>query len=303
MKKISLISFVFISLVSFSQVTSHFSSSSAKWNVVATYPHGNEQQPSFVEQITRVYGFIGDTLIASNSWLKVFGASNQEFTQSLSLLGAVREVNGFILFNDLLGNTVDTIYNFNLTLGDSVAFNFSGITEKIPIIEVGAIEMNGEYFQTYTFAEPTSINAFTLFNEKWIEGIGSIHGPLFPLNPRVFSTEVPDSVILSCSKINDINYWENQALDSCFISKVLELQENNLFQQSIFPNPTNGKLTLQNLVYDKITIYDCLGVKVFEKLDDLSDNKIDVSFLSDGNYLFVITNRQKIMVEKMVVVK
>jgi len=303
MKKIVLIVLISISIRALSQLTSHFSSPAAKWNVVTSYPHANEQNPSFVEQITKVYGFIEDTIIASNSWLKIFEASNQEFTQNLGLLGAVREVNGFVLFNDLLGNPVDTIYNFNLNLGDSVEFNFSGVIEKIPIIEIGVIELNGEYFSTFAFAEPTGLNAFTKFNEKWIDGIGSIHGPLFPLNPRVFSTEIPDSVILSCSKINEIKYWENEAYDSCFISKVLVLRENNLSQQNIFPNPTNGELIIQNLIFDKITVYDCLGKIVFEKLYDLDDNKIDLSRLSDGNYLFELTKQQKITKEKIIILK
>lgn len=303
MKKIVLFVLISISVGALSQLNSHFSSPTAKWNVVATYPHANEQHPSFVEQITKVYGFIGDTIIASNSWLKIFGASNQEFTQNLNLIGAIREANGLILYDDLLGNPIDTIYNFNLNLGDSVAFNFSGVIEKIPIIEVGAIEMNGEYFQTYTFAEPTSINAFTVFNEKWIEGIGSIHGPLFPLNPRVFSTEVPDSVILSCSKIDEVIYWENQNFEACFFYRVLELEEFRLSSILMYPNPTNGQFYLFNSSYDKLVVYDNLGKVVFEKRSSMNNNYIDISFLSEGNYLLEIIHQNQVRHEKIVIEK
>jgi hypothetical protein len=40
-------------------------------------------------------------------------------------------------------------------------------------------------------------------DEIWIEGIGSIHGPLSPHNPRKFSEEIPDSLMLTCTCVNN----------------------------------------------------------------------------------------------------
>ncbi len=69
------------------------------------------------------------------------------------------------------------------------------------------IELDNTPYNVYHFDEPLWLeNFFSYLNEMWIEGIGSIHGPLFPhKKPRRFSNEVPmtgDSLILTCSYAN-----------------------------------------------------------------------------------------------------
>jgi hypothetical protein len=146
----------------FGQVTSHFNNLDSKWNVAKTYPNANMQNPSFVATTTTVYGFQGDTLINSDLWFKLYSTSDSLFQNNLTFRGLTRTDNNRVLFLDTL-NQLDTLYDFNINLGDSVLFNLYGqFPEKIPVINIDSIQINGQFYRRFHFAEPTMINAFDL---------------------------------------------------------------------------------------------------------------------------------------------
>jgi len=117
-------------------------------------------------------------------------------------------------------------------------FNLYGqFPEKIPVINIDSIKINGQYYRHLHFAEPTMINAFNLLNEVWIEGIGSIHDPIFTTFPIKFSTEIPDSLILTCTYSNNQQLWQHPSYNSCYLNIVLGFGNQSKTNLITYPNP------------------------------------------------------------------
>ena len=143
----SLILLLIISAKCFGQSSIHFVDSAATWNVAKSYPAGNIQNPDFISTVTKIYGFKGDTLIGSELWNKMFCTTDSAFSLNLIYSGNLREENGIVLFMDTTDN-IDTLYNFNLQLGDSVKYNFYGIgSYYIYISNIDSIIIDGNYYQ------------------------------------------------------------------------------------------------------------------------------------------------------------
>lgn len=278
----------------------HFVDSTATWNVAKTYPHGDIQHPFFVETLTKVYGFDGDTLFENKLWNKIYSTSDSDFFSNKTYLGNLREENGLVIFIDT-SNVIDTIYDFNLLIGDSIKYDFGIDSSYISISSIDSILINGSYHKRFFFTEPTGPNAFTILQEIWIEGIGSVHGPLFPAKPAVFSTEMPDSMYLTCYKNNDTIIWSNPYYNECYINIALSLNDSpeTIKGILIFPNPVTYELTIdlpQNTGSDFIiSIFDLTGKIVFRQNYQSSDKIIiDTRYLNNSFYIMQIKSTDKI---------
>src|SRR5690606_18845400 len=130
---------------------------------------------------------------------------------------------------------VDTLYDFNLSVGDSVSYYFFNTPKKITVTNIDSIIINGQYYRRYIFDEPSGILP-TYINEIWIEGIGSIHSPLFPVRPGLFTTEYPGSQLLTCSYSNGMQYWQDTSFSRCYINILLRLNEFNSKNLKIYPS-------------------------------------------------------------------
>jgi len=66
-----------------------------------------------------------------------------------------------------------------------------------------------------------------------------------------------------------------------------------------YPNPTSGILISQNSIEScNLSIYDIMGVKVFEK--NLKSTTFDISFLSNGEYFLVINSDKGLFTQKII---
>jgi len=285
----------------FGQVTSHFNNLDSKWNVAKTYPNANMQNPSFVATTTTVYGFQGDTLINSDLWFKLYSTSDSLFQNNLTFRGLTRTDNNRVLFLDTL-NQLDTLYDFNINLGDSVLFNLYGqFPEKIPVINIDSIQINGQFYRRFHFAEPTMINAFDLLSEIWIEGIGSIHGPTFPNFPIKFSTEIPDSLILTCTFSNSQQFWQHPSYNYCYLNIVLGIDNNTKPNLTIYPNPVqdNIKINLTKTDNYEINVFNSAGQKIIEKTITSDFVTLDLTTLNDGIYFITVDSKTERWTSKL----
>jgi len=270
------------------QTVNHFENESSRWFVADTYPNGNQQNPSFVETVTTIYGFQGDTTVQGEQWFKTYSSFDTTFITSLEYQGLIREENGYVLFQDTT-SAIDTLYNFNMELGDSVLYNFWGQNEEyIHVVDIDSVPINGEMYKRLSFDEP--IFGFVLMDEKWIEGIGSVHGPLFPLHPEAFSTEAPFSLHLVCTHVNELLYWENQSYDQCLVNIILEIENADTYNFDIYPNPSTNQIFIrqQQTTSGQFFVRDILGKEVLSG-SLLSDNQsVDISQLKDGIYVVTV---------------
>ena len=86
-------------------------------------------------------------------------------------------------------------------------------------------------------------------------------------------------------------------------TEVLSINDNNLQNVIIYPNPTTSILNIENAENSMIEIYDLLGrVVLFE--NNISINKqLNVSNLSTGTYLIKISNNNKVITDKFIINK
>ena len=246
MKTTILLSILLLPTILLGQVINHFDNLDSKWNVAKTYPAANQQNPNFVATTTTVYGFQGDTLINSEQWFKLYSTSDSLFQSNLSYRGLLREENNKVFYLDTL-NQLDTLYDFSLNVGDSVLFDLYGTyPEWLKVINVDSIQINGDYYRRLKFEEP-SISAFDWLDEEWIEGIGSKHGPLFPAFPVKFSEEIPDSMLVTCTFSNNQQVWQHQSYPSCYVNIVLSVDQLELFDFKIYPNPFTDRIHIENI--------------------------------------------------------
>jgi hypothetical protein len=174
--------------------------------------------------------------------------------------GLIRKENDLILYRDST-NQLDTLYNFKLNLGDSVLFNLFGMNpEWLEIINVDSILIKGSLYKRMKFAEPKT-SSFDELNEVWIEGIGSIHGPLFPRFPVKFSQESPDSTLLTCTFSGKEQVWEHSSYTSCYMNHVLGIDEQEVFKFKIYPNPFTDKIYFENSQTENfdLTVLNSMG--------------------------------------------
>lgn len=302
MKTKFLLSILTIPMFVFGQVTNHFDNLDSKWNVAKTYPAANQQNPNFVATMTTVFGFQGDTLINGNLWFKLYSTSDSLFQNNLVFKGLTRTDNNRVLFLDP-SNQLDTLYDFNISLGDSVLFNLYGqFPEKIPVINIDSIQINGQFYRRFHFAEPTIINAFDLLSEVWIEGIGSIHGPIFTNFPIKFSTEIPDSLILTCTYSNSQQFWQHPSYNSCYLNIVLGIDKKTKTDLTFYPNPVQDiiKLNLTKPDYYEINIFNSAGQKLLQKTITSDVLTIDLTSLNDGIYFITVDNKTERWTSKII---
>ncbi len=288
----------------FAQSLINFADSTATWSVAKTFPAGTMQFPSFAATKTKTYGYISDTLIGTSSWNKIYFTNDSVFSvaSNNTFAGYISSDNGFAFYIDTLF-IVDTLYNFDLQIGDSVNYDFGAgaCNTYLYVSTVDSIVINGVYHKRFFFTEPaTCPNALTLLNEVWMEGIGSIHGPLFPHNPTVFSTENSDSMLLTCFKLNDSLTWSNPNYSDCYNNIVLSVHELNESNNEIlvFPNPTSAvlKIDLPNNA-DKnflVSIFDMQGKMIRQKNYRSIPIIIDVETLENNFYLLKVESEKRI---------
>ncbi|MCF8302857.1 MAG: T9SS type A sorting domain-containing protein [Bacteroidales bacterium] len=303
MKKILTLLLIMAGLSAFAQQTSVFVNPEAKWNVAATYPNANPQNPNFVETSTLVYGYLGDTLINNQLWLKIYSTPDSAFLENHTYLGNIREGNERILFMNAEAQ-IDTVYDFNLSIGDSVFYEFeTGQAQYLEIQHVDSIIIKGEYHKRFHFQIP-DFPPLEL-DEVWIEGLGSVHGPLFPANPQLFSSEVPDSTNLTCFELEQAMYWNNPFYEQCYISIILSAPNfaGNSFK--IYPNPVEKRLRIEfqddKEVNGRLYIYDFTGKIVYSSvLNKERFQYVNTSLLKQGIYLLEINTGSTLYRNKLI---
>ncbi len=295
MKKLFLSIFVISTMFALSQNTTNFVNSKATWNVARTLPNATPEHPNFVETTTTVFGFMGDTTIEGNTWLKLCSTPDSNFTTDFTYLGSLREEDGYVYFIDPL-NTVDTLYNFNLQLGDSVLYNFALGSDYLKIEAIDSIEIEGEYRKRFVIEEAPYPP--TYMSDVWIEGIGSIHGPLFPKHPQTFESEIPDSLNLTCYKLDNSVLWNSPLYDDCYINIVLSSSEIEKGEFRLYPNPATDRLQVELPQNESgnyaIAVFDLLGKKQVESFFNQSETvEIDISSLKNSFYVVEIRFENK----------
>ncbi len=304
MKKLIII-LLFVSVkYSYSQTTIGFYNTNSTWNIAYTYPQGSLQYPDFVSTVTNIFGFAGDTLIGTKLWNKMYLSGDSDFLKSSNpkKIGYIRVENKMVFYIDTL-NKLDTLYNFNMHIGDSIRYSLPQMNKYFYITKIDSISIFNQYYKRYFFNK--SNGGFGELTEIWIENIGSIHGPLFPASPRLFETEIPDSMNLTCSKVNDSVAWHNLDYNDCYIKIVLTVKEISELNIKIYPNPVINvlKIDIPEATDRKylVSIYDLVGKSIINKVyNNNGQININMTDFQNGFYLLKLKSGEKNFMTKFI---
>ena len=243
-----------------------FPTDSAVWSVV-TYLGTTPENGHFFE--TTHYGVVGDTLINSKVYHKI--ASNTKFVFKVAdgdniYEGAFRESNKIIFWVKKGMVTEDTLYNFNLTVGDSLQCQNGSYIDTIQHIDSIALGFN--YHKRYNLGIDSSYHFLGTFPTSIVEGVGGLaRRKVFPFE----DCQYQERSVLLCFKRNGILLYQDDYLDTCYyFSGFNSLDENTLTKRisSIYPNPFNEKFSVRFMQLEPkamITVSNTLGEVVLRK--------------------------------------
>ena len=246
------------------------------------------------------YGQIGDTIINQLSYKKLYSIVDTTLTnpQSTYFCG-IREENKrvYVKFNSM---EEQLLYDFNLTLGDSIVYyyscinapNFQPDTFSRKVVTIDFLEMeDGTFRRHYVLEKP---QGFSFMNDEWIEGVGSIvwYG-LF--NPFVYDGYTNgDNYQAACLKVNDsLVFLGNTTCGSCFCeiySQIIDISTKNEIILP-YPNPTTDNILFKypdlNNSNKSLRIVDLKGNLLIEKQEiETNELILKVDWLKRGIYVY-----------------
>ncbi len=292
MKNFLIVTVLFASFTVAAQPVDHFNEPSARWHVAFTFSELTPEGMPFTGTTTAVWGFEGDTLIEGQTWLKTYSSPDSLFVNDLEFRGYIRSEQDIVLYrnSDL---EEDTLYNFNLEVGDTWEFDDPWEVQDIILFveEVDFAEVDGEMRKRITFSTyPATLES--IITDVWIEGLGSTQKPLFPVNPN-YTESAPDyRKQVACTFADDNLTWHSPFFDNCFPMVVLSAAEQVLEGISAFPNPF---LSSFRVVNDRpevltLTVYSGQGKAVHKLQCPPGEMQVDLSAFADGIYYLLLSD-------------
>jgi hypothetical protein len=246
--------------------------------------------------------YVDDTIVHNgNVFYKIFetgefyqevinppGPCNETYLYEGEYRGAVRTENGKTY--ELIGQEEHLLMDFTLNVGDTL---FSYISPGLVISSIDSVLVGTEYRKRFNFSNGDICN--------WmIEGIGHEAGLFEPMSIILeFASE------FHCYGENNIPLFGDM---NCILNVGYEEISKQIFDVTIYPNPTSGKLTINTSEFantiKSYSLTDVYGKLVLEnnfKSDNNSVFKIDLSKYKTGIYFLQLhLENQGIVFEKIV---
>ena len=225
----------------------------------------------------------GDTLISDTAYRKLYyvGYSLCENSDS------VKNISGYFaaVRNDSINKRVWSkkhyqsviLYDFNLDVGDSIAFCCSEPNARINSID--SVLYCDKYHKRFNYRDANNYGQFI------IEGIGSSYG-LFPVN-----------CLTSFSYL--ICYSEkNNVCDTC--KTHAKIKEVSPIRLSVYPNPTSDNINISSeAILSSIEIFDLTDRLVYVNYY-VHSNKIEIHIQQRGIYILKVRINEETIVTKLI---
>jgi len=240
---------------------------------------------------TQYIYFDGDSIIASNSYKKVFSCDDS-LRKNVKYEGLIREKDKKTYFISANSETECLLYDFSLEKGMTFEYRdcLSQETQLLEVKNSDMVEINGVLKKRLQITySPSSFYDYII--DTWIEEVGSLHGVLSPYRLNI------DGVIytLLCYYQKNELIYKSPEYSECYYNNIVSVQEvTNTSNVKIYPNPTSSQLTVTSyeLYLQSYEIYDVFGKIVLQ--DKLQDNlTINVELLTNGIYVLKIYDINK----------
>ncbi|CAN5328323.1 hypothetical protein BH09BAC5_BH09BAC5_17300 [soil metagenome] len=280
---------------------------------------------------------IGDTVIGSYSYKIV--EVNADQNPNTCFFGFVREDTAArkVFFLDNLGNPEITLYDFSMTIGNSIPVIFTQqnyfISGLFTLDSITSFYTSTGWRPAYHLNDHANSNNHTL---TWIEGVGNLEDafypysnnqpsigwyfncPVFPHDNWQFMTCFDHDYKVyydSCAYVEAISNGCIMTIDTCNYWNICGNIKNLDLQTTIniFPNPNTGKFNLrinatQQDKYE-IFIHDLTGNEIIRTIDigernsEISISEINLEELSAGFYLVECRGKKGTSYSKLIIEK
>lgn len=313
MKNIIFYFFILIPFVGFNQITNHFESTYSKWYVASNFINANQENPSHLGVKTKIWQLEGDTLIDGVVWSKLV-MYDDTLTNENDFKGYLKSEGNKVFYKENATDNQQLIYDFDIEVGDSVEYAFKIGNDEylawLELIEISTININGGSYKKFTFSEPKPyeidgdfpITMGNLLQEVWIEGIGSIRGPLFPVNPFMLDSEWGEKVDLTCSFVDETQYYHNNSYSDCYVRDVLGIKDFQKELAKIYPNPIKDVIFITNPSNHamNIEITNNLGQIILQTELKEGKNQLDLNTLKSGIYFIKLEQDLNFQITKLI---
>ena len=258
----------------------------------------------FGNPIPVMYKFLGDTVLNSKSYFKVFKCSSLEdssyvINSNLNYYGAIREVNKKVYFLIKDSSIERKIYDFNLGLNDTTSIYYTSnfLNEEV-VVSLDKINTVDTFYGRSVFEH--SHNSSSFFNHYYIvQGFGVIY-----YSSNEIDSDFPTRKVCAIKKNNPQHsipsnysecYWK---VKKSFIS-VKGIESNNI---EVYPNPAVNEITIQsnNTKLKSIVIYDTNGKLINQIAVQNNKDVLDIKSFESGVYTLQFVTENGIFTQKFV---
>lgn len=261
----------------------------------------NVQVDFFMAKSMELFSISGDTTFNGSTYSKIW--VSYDSMQTTAYAGALRESNGRVYYA-APGYSEGLLYDFTIEVGDTVQItNYFcwGQDFSVTVTALDSVIYQGAAHRRWHL-EVVDPNSFGLeITDQWIEGAGSICGPLYSMYNYCIVCPTWD---LLCCYNHDSLIFMNPAANTCY-QVTNSIDEPELAAPvKLFPNPAVDYFRIQpvegQIVYF-IEIFNLQGQRVFGKWF-AGEAEVRVSEFKRGVYLIRIKddNGRLIHAEKMV---
>ena len=237
---------------------------------------------------TQYVYFDGDSIVASNSYKKVFSCKDK-LHENIKYEGLIREQDKKTYFIPANSETEYLIYDFSLEEGMTFEGYISLSSQETQLLEIknsDMVEINGVLKKRLQIGYYSPLWNDDHILDTWIEDIGSLGGILTPH----FSALDGAIYTLLCYYQNNELMYKNPAYFECYYDKkedIASVQTLTIGGCGVFPNPVDDILNISylNNAILRIEIFDNLGRKVYNQT---YKDTINVSSFSKGLYLLKV---------------
>jgi hypothetical protein len=234
----------------------------------------------------------GDTMINNDTYQKIYSFIDEDSgIEEQQYLGAIRVAGPRVWIVEAGAEEEVILYDYTLEAGDQITLQLIGVPGEVTVkvSSVSTMQVDGEMVKVLEFVPIGGIE------ESWIEGIGSIRGPLF----RSFIA-VDGTSYLNCFRLDgELVYrtvpetecdftFDCPAVAAAAASEMKPGFQLYLMADKVlaFKNPLNRALTLEAYSLDGRMI------KLFEGLNE-GQHQLNIGTFLPGLYLFRLKDTNK----------
>lgn len=252
----------------FSQLNILDSSRDKRWHIVWTY---DIWPPGGVKRYETTVLKLGEQVVLKDSTYTKILATKDSLFSSWDTIGYMRESNRQVFYNPISRDSDFLLYDFNIAMSTIIyladPLYWSGYQNIFAVYEIDSINIGLQKRKRISLS----------VSEKWIEGIGSLHGLIYS-GLVLFGSKVE----LSCYSENGVVLYQNPEYSACFCTTGIENPDSKRGTLTA----TNGFIRIRNSRDALFQLFDLTGKRLLSRSIGTDDYIIDLSMLKKGVYLY-----------------